>query len=154
MTTRSGATHSETDDGHAGRSHAPVHDDANGPELLGEHTLWWALAGLLIGAGIGAALGLLVAYDRVALPRLAPMAAGGTAGVSFAYASVFAAILGFAGGLLGISFDDPPSSATHADHDSAKHSEHKASQGWHQQLPLYGALGLALFRAYTLYVIG
>lgn len=132
---------------HGGRQDAP-----QGEPVIGEKTVWWALAGLLIGLFIGWMTGLAFGYGRLNVPGLAPLVAGGADVSGLIFACFFGALFGLAGALLGTASDTREGAQEHqsgAGHQGMKHDK----QPFIQQLPIYGSIALALLMAWTLYVI-
>lgn len=159
---REGAGGEEEDGGHP--AHAPSAGErgqephggdgrAHGERLLGEHTMGWALAGLLIGATIGCATGIAFGGGRMALPGLAPIAAGGRGVAGFLFALFLGSACGLVGALLGARGE-----ARHSAHRSgapgqAEGSRHRPHDVV-RRLPVYGAMAMALAMAATFLVIG
>lgn len=128
-------------------AHGGGHQDApQGEPVIGEKTIWWALAGLLIGLFIGWMIGLAFGYGRLNIPGLAPLVAGGAGVPGLIFACFFGALFGLAGGLLGTASE---ARANTKQHQGMKHGQ----QSFIQQLPIYGSIALALLIAWTLYVI-
>jgi len=123
------------------------HQEApQGEPVIGEKTIWWALAGLLIGLFVGWLIGLAFGYGRLNVPGLAPLVAGGASVPGLIFACFFGALFGLAGGLLGTASE---ARANTKEQLGMKHSQ----QSFIQQLPIYGSIALALLMAWTLYVI-
>ena len=125
---------------------APPIGTAEGEPVIGEHTIWWTLAGLLIGLAVGCLIGIALGYGKLNLPALAPLVSGGAAVPGLIFASLFASLFGLTGALLGTS-----SEASKKDHRNHNRRHEKSSLI--QRLPVYGSVVLALFMLLTLYVI-
>lgn len=124
---------------------APPAGKAEGEPVIGEHTIWWTLAGFLIGLGVGCLIGIALGYGKLNLPGLAPLVSGGAGVPGLVCASLFASLFGLTGALLGTS-----SEAKKKDHRS--HSRHEKSSLL-ARLPVYGSVVLVLFMFLTLFVI-
>lgn len=117
------------------------HQEApQGEPVIGEKTIWWALAGLLIGLFVGWLIGLAFGYGRLNVPGLAPLVAGGASVPGLIFACFFGALFGLAGGLLGTASE---ARANTKEQLGMKHSQ----QSFIQQLPIYGSIALALLMA-------
>lgn len=128
-------------------AHGGGHQDApQGEAVIGEKTIWWALAGLLIGLFSGWMIGLAFGYGRLNIPGLAPLVTGGAGVPGLIFACFFGALFGLVGGLLGTASE---ARANTKQHQGMKHEK----QPFVQQLPIYGSIALALLVAWTLYVI-
>lgn len=137
--------HEAEGEGHGGRA-------SEGEPVIGEKTVWWALAGLLVGGAAGGLAGLSFGYGRLDIPGLAPVAAGGAGVAGFVFASFFGSLLGLAGALLGTA-SEARAASKHgqggARHKGMKHGKPSLIE----RLPVYGSVALALFMAFTLFVI-
>ena len=130
----------ETHDGMEMRNAPPESEP-----VIGEHTIWWTLAGLLIGLAVGCLIGIALGYGKLNLPGLAPLVSGGAGVPGLICASLCASLFGLTGALLGTS-----SEANKKDHHS--HSRHGKSS-LIARLPVYGSVVLVLFMFLTLFVI-
>lgn len=123
--------------------------DSKGEPIIGENTIWWSVAGLLIGSAVGCLIGIAFGKGILNIPGLAPMVAGGVGVPAFIFAVLFASLLGLPGALLGTSSETRRAARDNHKHDSSG----KHAQSLIQQLPLYGSVALMLFMGFTLYVI-
>lgn len=128
-----------------------------GPLLVGAETRMWAVAGLLIGAVFGSAVGLALGHGTIGLRPLAPLSAGSALVPAFVVASVFAAAGALVGALLGTRAEGIPAT------EATERKEHRPSPdpampmpggGWLAHLPIEGAVVLMTIMALTLYGIG
>lgn len=133
--------------GHGGHEGA-----ADGPEVIGDNTRWSALAGFLLGAAAGCAIGLAFGSGWLAIADIAPLGAGGAAVSSFVFAITLGSLGGLAGGLLGTRSEARRVGGAPGDHEK-KGKAHHGSHAWVQRLPVYGTFALAAVMTYTLYVI-
>lgn len=125
---------------------APPTGAAEGEPVIGEHTIWWGLSGLLIGVAMGGLIGVALGYGKLNLPGLAPLVSGGAAVPGLICATLFASLFGLTGALLGTS-----SEANKKDHGS--HNRQHETSSLLARLPVYGSIVLVLFMFLTLYVI-
>ena len=121
-------------------------ETTQGEPVIGEKTVLWGLAGLLIGFFIGWMLGLAFGYGRLNVPGLAPLVAGGAGVPGLLFACFLGALFGLAGGLLGTASEARAN-------PKEKHGMKNGKQSFIQQLPIYGSIALALLMAWTFYVI-
>lgn len=151
-------------------------NDPHGEAILGEYTIWWTLAGLLIGSAIGWFVGVAFGDGKINIQGLAPLVAGGRGVAGFLFASFFGSLFGLVGALLGTyseargsyhsyeaqnqqyegaqSGDDKTDSSQHGVYArQQKNKQHHAQKSFIQSLPIYGAVALALFMGLTLYLI-
>jgi|GEM_PF-920367 len=157
-------------------------DETNSESIIGENTIWWMLAGLLIGGTIGWFVGIAFGDGKINIAGLAPLAAGGRGVVGFLFASFFGSLLGLFGALLGTNSEVKRKAKAHQPHSvneaeerdeekpndkekSAKQRDTESGQSlknkrqYHSQssfiqhLPVYGSIALALLMALTLYSI-
>ena len=143
------------------RKAAAMHDDHPHrevapalPEVIGEKTRWWALAGFLLGAAAGCAIGLAFGYGWLQTTGVALLGAGGPPVPAFVLAVTLASLGGLTGGLLGTSSEARAAAdSTHRDQDGRGVPPQHGTRALVRQLPIYGTLALVLFMAYTLYVI-
>lgn len=153
-------------------------EEAKGEAIIGEYTVWWMLAGVIIGGAVGWFIGLAFGYGKFNLPGLAPLAAGDGLVAGFLFGSFFGSLFGLIGAIYGTLLDDEKMSeemsgskmsdkkmSGEMKHDEKKpEGEKKPEKMKHgamkhgkssfvSQLPIYGSIALALFFAYTLYNI-
>ncbi|HKR58434.1 MAG TPA: hypothetical protein VJS64_01775 [Pyrinomonadaceae bacterium] len=122
---------------------------SSGEAVIAENTIYWTLAGLLIGSAVGCFIGFAFGKGILNIPGLAPMVAGGPGIPAFIFSAFFASLLGLTGALLGTSNESRQASRNHHEgHQGGKHRK-----AFVQQMPIYGSIALALFMAFTLYVI-
>lgn len=148
--------------------------ETKGETVIGENTIWWSLAGLVIGGAIGWFIGLAFGYGKFNIPGLAMLASGDGNVAGFLFGSFFGSLFGLIGAILGTFSDAKKARSKMADMkmpdkqmsdekmsgamkhgektQSSKDAENKKSS-FIQQLPIYGAIVLALFFAYTLFNI-
>jgi MFS family permease len=136
----------DTHDDHTQHDEKPA-----GQPVIGEQTIWWACAGLLIGGAIGLLLGLSLGYGKFNLPGLAPLVVAGVGVPALVFTSLFAAAFGLTGALLATRSESTAASGSR--HEAKPHKQSQHEPALIQQLPVYGAIGLALFMAFTLFVI-
>ena len=130
--------------------HEQQMDMNKGQPILGENTIWWTLAGLLIGGAIGLLIGVAFGYGRLNIAGLAPLATGGVGVAGFVFASFFGSLLGLAGALLGTASDARKAQNGHtADHKGMTHGKPSLVE----RLPIYGSFALVFSMVLTLYVI-
>ena len=129
--------------------HGQHASESKGDSIIGENTIWWSLAGLLIGSALGCFIGIAFGKGILNIPGLAPMVAGGAEIPAFIFSVFFASLLGLTGALLGTSSESGQAGKnSHNGHQSGKDRK-----GFVQQMPIYGSIGLVLFMALTFYVI-
>ena len=126
-------------------------DMSKGQPIVGENTIWWTLAGLLIGMATGCLIGIAFGYGRLNIGGLAPLATGGRGVTGFIFASFFASLFGLVGALLAIFIEGRKANKDHpgSKHEGMKHGK----SSFIQKLPIYGSVALVIFMAFTLYVI-
>ncbi|MDQ3181384.1 MAG: glucosyltransferase domain-containing protein [Acidobacteriota bacterium] len=164
-------------DGAMDMSHG-ADEKPKGEAIIGENTVWWTLAGIIIGGASGWFIGLALGYGKFNLPGLAPLAAGDGLVAGFLFGSFFGSLFGLIGAIYGTLLDAEKMSSEMSDskmsdekmsgemkHDEKKpEGEMKPEEMKHgatnhgkssfvSQLPIYGSIALALFFAYTLYNI-
>ena len=123
-----------------------THDESKGESVIGEHTSWWGLTGMLIGVAVGWLIGLPFGYGKLNLPGLAPLASGGAEIPGLIFSSFFGSLFGLIGAVLGTSSD---AKEHHGGHERKKHEKAQ----FVQHLPIYGSIALVFFMLATLYVI-
>jgi hypothetical protein len=138
--------------------HGGSDEEAKGEPVIGENTVWFALAGLVIGGAVGWFVGLALGYGKLNIPGLAMLASSDGLIAGFLFGSLFGSLLGLTGAIVGTLTDakkhPAAMSAEMKRHDDKNHSpEEKKKSSFVSQLPIYGAVALALFFAYTLFNI-
>ena len=121
-------------------------------KIIGRKSIWWALAGLLVGGVIGWMIGHSFGSGRLGIAGLAPMVSGGAGVPGFIFASFFGALFGLVGGVLGTA-SEAHAATHHKQHKSAHKGTHHSKTSIIMRLPNFGAIVLALLMAYTLYKI-
>lgn len=124
-----------------------THDESKGESVIGEHTIWWGLTGMLIGVAVGWPIGLAFGYGKLNIPGLAPVASGGAGIPGLIFSSFFGSLFGLIGAVLGTS-----SEANKEHHGGHERKKHQKAQ-FVQHLPIYGSIALVFFMLVTLYVI-
>ena len=120
--------------------------------VVGRMTVLLALAGLVIGGAAGWVIGRSFGSGRFGIAGLAPLVAGGAGVTGFIFASFFGSLLGLAGAVFGALKETPRKTGRKPDRTKHKKAGHGRSS-FIERLPIFGAIALALFMAYTLYVI-
>lgn len=130
-------------------------DGTHGHAIIGKRTVGGALAGLLTGALVGAVVGAGIGGGRLAVPGLAPLAAGGRGTAGLLLAAICGATLGLIGAVAGTASEArglDGGDSTDRDHSGPeREAAHRTS--FSQRLPIYGTVVVVLFMAYTLVVI-
>lgn len=137
---------------------------AIGETVVGKNTIWRALAGLVIGGAMGVLIGLAFGYGKFGTPGLAMLAAGDGLVAGFLFGSFFGSLFGLFGAISGTLSDVKKSASKMSgekmsgvmnddEKDGQKHEKHQTKSSFVQQLPVYGAIIIALFFAYTLFDI-
>ena len=80
-----------------------THDESKGESVIGEHTIWFGLTGMLIGIAVGWLIGLALGYGKLNLPGVAPLASGGAGIPGLIFSSFFGSLFGLIGAVLGTS---------------------------------------------------
>lgn len=124
------------------------HDDDklnSGMPVISENTVWFTLAGLLIGGATGWFLGTMFGQGAFAIPGLNMLAAGDRAVSGFLFASFFGSLFGLTGALI---------ATLSSKKAGAEKTNKKLEQSnFYQNMPVYGSLALVVFFSLTLYVI-
>lgn len=115
--------------------------EPKGEPIIGERSVWWTVAGLLIGSAIGWFLGLSFGYGQWSVPGLAPLVASGAGPIGFVSDSLFGSLLALAGAILGTA-----SEARQSARERRPHGRRHQTPVIHR-LPIYGSIALALFMA-------
>lgn len=137
-------------------------EEAKGESVVDENTVWWSLAGLLIGGAVGWFIGLAFGYGKFSIPGLAMLASSDGLVAGFLFGSFFGSLFGLAGAIFGTMSDAKKAQSkmsgekmsgamNHGKETEHKHGNQKMKSSFVSQLPIYGSIALALFFAYTLY---
>lgn len=158
-------------------------DESNGEAIIAEETIWWTLAGLLIGGASGWFVGIAFGDGKLNIAGLAPLATGGRGVTGFLFSSFFGSLFGLVGALLS-THRNSNKMGTHQSqsnkeskqneekteqpsdkekkvkqHQTQSGQSHNSKQQHHsqpsfiQRLPIYGSIALALLMVLTLYSI-
>lgn len=134
-------------DGEKMQNGSADHAESKGDPVIGEHTIWWSITGMLIGVALGCMIGLALGYGKLNLRGVAPLASGGAGIPALIVSTFFGSLFGLVGAILGTSRE-----AKKQKHES--HTGNKDTKAeFVQRLPAYGSIGLVLFMLLTLYVI-
>lgn len=134
----------------------PSGRNPRGAAIVGERTVWWSLAGLMLGATSGWFLGYAFGFGWLGIDAPALLASGGRGIPAFVFAAALGAALALAGAIAGTLAEARTASRESEKTNHLARANKEMESGARRLidlLPIYGSMLLVVVMCFVLYTI-